>query len=60
MLERNALIALVVGCLLSLINPLDILISDPLTVLLGTMLFLFGALCGFFPFQRNQPGKPMN
>ncbi len=39
-LKRNALIALVVGCLLSLINQLDILISDTFTVLLGTKLLL--------------------
>ena len=39
-LKRNALIALVVSCLLSLINQLDILISDPFTVLLETKLFL--------------------
>lgn len=39
-LKRNALIALVVGCLLSLINQLDILISDLLTVLLATKLLL--------------------
>ena len=38
--KRNILIALVVGCLLSLIKQLDILISDPFTVLLGTKLFL--------------------
>ena len=39
-LKRNILIALVVGCLLSLINQVDILFSDPFTVLLATKLFL--------------------
>ncbi len=39
-LKRNILIALVVGCLLSLINQSDILISNPFTVRLGTKLFL--------------------
>jgi hypothetical protein len=39
-LKRNALITMVVGCLLSLINQSGILFSDPFTVPLATKLSL--------------------
>ncbi len=61
-LKRNILIALVVGCLLSLINQSDILISNPFTVLLGTKLllnFLVPFVVSSLSSATNR-GKPMN
>jgi hypothetical protein len=39
-LKRNASLALIVGCLLTLANQLDILLSQPFTSRMGTKIFL--------------------
>ena len=56
MLKRNGLLAIVVGCLLTLTNQLDVLLTQPFTPLLAMKIF-FNFL---IPFDVSSAGAAIN